>query len=162
VACLIVKFPFDWVQDNKSISFQNYFSVYPWLTHLLTGSCITLNLKRRLIKIVPIDVHSKINPQPSFSPSVVLLTLVSNCTWAKVLENLTVSKLNIFIFYSTLIFPFGFILSLVLLLYFIPQKNLNYQSFSVLLVFLYFFGVYFILNFLFFIVHCIKDFLIVA
>jgi hypothetical protein len=24
VACLIVKFPFDWVQDNKSISFQNF------------------------------------------------------------------------------------------------------------------------------------------
>jgi hypothetical protein len=86
---------------------------------------------------------------------VVLLTLVSNCTWAKVLENLTVSKLS-FIFYSTLIFPF----SLFYLFYYcilFTLKNLNYQSFSVLLVFLYFWA-FTLSNFLFFIVHGIQRF----
>jgi hypothetical protein len=40
VACLIVKFPFDWVQDNKSISFQNYFSRLP-MTDSLADWAIT-------------------------------------------------------------------------------------------------------------------------
>jgi hypothetical protein len=67
----------------------------------------------------------------SFSPRF----FTSNCTWAKVLENLTVSKLNIF---SSFIQPLSFLsvyFILFLLLYILfTLKNLNYQSFSVLLV----------------------------
>jgi hypothetical protein len=97
---------FDWVQDNK-ISFQNYFSRLPMTDSLADWARNNPKpSKDGWLKLSPSMFIAKSTRSLSFSPSVVLLTLVSNCTWAKVLENLTVSKLNIF---SSFIQPLSFL-----------------------------------------------------
>jgi hypothetical protein len=133
--------------------FKTTFPVYPWLTHLLTGPGITLNLKRWLIKIVPIDVHSKINSQP-FIQSERGFQLFS-LTWDKSPWKLNSIKIKyLFIFFNPYL-SFRFIL-LCTVFYSLWKNSLPISLF--LLVFLYFWGVYFPLNFLFFIVHGIQRF----
>jgi hypothetical protein len=63
-------------------------------------------LKRWLIKIVPIDVHSKINSQPFIQSERGFTNFSLKLYLSKVLENLTVSKLNIF---SSFIQPLSFL-----------------------------------------------------
>jgi hypothetical protein len=109
-------------------------SLVDWVLQTLNPS------KEGWLKLSPSMFIAKSTCSLSFNPSVVLLTLASN--WPKVLENLTVLKLNIFHLLFNLIFPFIYFILCFITVFYSPTWITNLSPF--VLVFLLLLGIYFI------------------